>query len=77
MNIRTAISIAKELRPAIGGHVHMIGDSNRTHQEYEEAQSAHFEAVAQAKYLICNLADRHAANVLARALGMPGYINMR
>jgi hypothetical protein len=35
------------------------------------------EAVNVAKYLIMHLDSRHDAVLFARAVGMPGYINMR
>jgi predicted metal-dependent phosphotriesterase family hydrolase len=77
MNVRTAIRIARELRPAIGAHTRLIGNSNATQEQYEAAELASSEAVSLAKYLICHLDDRHAAVVFARAVGMPGYINLR
>ena len=76
MNIKNIIRMAKPLRKVIGCHVPLIG----TGCDDEVSQRARADsdlAVQQAKYLIQQLANRHDAVLFAKAVGMPGYINMR
>lgn len=77
MSPRTIVRMARPLHAVIGKHVQMIGDSNYTSDAYYEAQRHSDEAVSLAKYLIQHLENRHDAVLFARAVGMPGYINMR
>lgn len=76
MNIKTIIRMAKPLRKVIGCHVPLIG-TGCDHDVYQRAQADSDLAVQQAKYLIQQLANRHDAVLFAKAVGMPGYINMR
>jgi hypothetical protein len=76
MNIKTIIRMAKPLRSVIGKHVPLIG-TGCDHEVYQRAQADSDLAVQQAKYLIQYLYKRHDAVLFAKAVGMPGYINMR
>jgi hypothetical protein len=74
MNQKSIIRMARHLREKIGAHMRMEWVDTETKQRLR-AESE--EAVSVAKYLIMHLDSRHDANVFARAVGMPGYINMR
>lgn len=76
MNIKTIIRMAKPLRAVIGAHAHLIGTGCDA-DVYQRARADSDLAVQQAKYLIQHLDNRHDAVLFARAVGMPGYINMR
>ena len=76
MNIKTIICMAKPLRKVIGCHVPLIG-TGCDDEVYQRARADSDLAVQQAKYLIQQLANRHDAVLFAKAVGMPGYINMR
>jgi hypothetical protein len=76
MSPRTIVRMAKPLRARIGAHVPMIGQQVDT-ETYQRARADSDEAVSLAKYLILHLDNRHDAVLFARAVGMPGYINMR
>ena len=76
MTPKTIALIAKPLKAKIGAHTRLLG----TDCDYETRQRARADsdlAVQQAKYLIMHLDNRHDAVLLAHAVGMPGYINMR
>lgn len=77
MSPRNILRIAKPLRAAIGAHYRLIGDSSICHEDYQRARAESDLAVQRAKYLIQHLQNRHDAVMLARAVGMDGYINMR
>lgn len=77
MSPRDILRIAKPLRAAIGAHYRLLGDSNVRHEDYQRARAESDLAVQRAKYLIQHLQNRHDAVMLARAVGMDGYINMR
>jgi len=77
MSPRSVLRLARTLRPLIGVHHRLIGDSRSCVATYYAAKAASDVAVSQAKYLICHLADAHAAHLLARAVGMPGYFHLR
>jgi hypothetical protein len=66
--------MARPLRAKIGAHMRMEWVDTETAQR-RRAESD--EAVNVAKYLIMHLDSRHDAVLFARAVGMPGYINMR
>ena len=74
MNTRAVLRMAKPFKRVIGAHHHLTFKDQDT---YLAAQQKSDEAVAVCKYLICQLEDRHAAVIFARAVGMDGYINMR
>ena len=76
MNIKNIIRMAKPLRKVIGCHVPLIG-TGCDDEVYQRARANSDLAVQQAKYLIQQLANRHDAVLFAKAVGMPGYINMR
>ena len=76
MKIRTIILLAKPLRARIGAHVPLIG-TGCDNATFQRARSDSDDAVSLAKYLIMHLQSRHDAVCFARAVGMPGYINMR
>ena len=76
MNIKNIILMAKPLRKVIGCHVPLIG-TGCDNEVYQRARADSDLAVQQAKYLIQQLANRHDAVLFAKAVGMPGYINMR
>jgi hypothetical protein len=76
MTPKTIALIAKPLKAKIGAHVRLIGTGCDA-DAYYRAQSDSDLAVQQAKYLIQHLDNRHDAVLLAHAVGMPGYINMR
>ena len=76
MNIKTITNMAKPLRKVIGCHVPLIG-TGCDDEVYQRARADSDLAVQQAKYLIQQLANRHDAVLFAKAVGMPGYINMR
>jgi predicted metal-dependent phosphotriesterase family hydrolase len=70
--------MARPLRARIGKHVPMTGHFDQvTMEQFIEARRLSDEAVSLSKYLIQHLANRHDANLFARAVGMPGYINLR
>jgi hypothetical protein len=76
MSPKAILRMAKPFKSVIGAHVPMIGrqvDSD----VYQRALSDSDVAVQRAKYLIQHLQNRHDAVLFARAVGMPGYINMR
>lgn len=77
MSPKTILRMARPFRAAIGAHVPMIGRSDMDHEAYQRARADSDEAVSLAKYLIMHLDNRHDAVLFARAVGMPGYINMR
>jgi hypothetical protein len=77
MSPKTILRMAKPFKSTIGAHVPLIGNSNVTHDDYQRARSDSDMAVQRAKYLIQHLQNRHDAMLFARAVGMPGYINMR
>ena len=74
MNPKAIIRMARPLREKIGAHMRMEWVDTETKQRLR-AESE--EAVSVAKYLITHLDSRHDAVLFARALNMPGYINMR
>ena len=76
MTPKTLALIAKPLKAKIGGHVQLIGTCYDA-DAYYRAKSDSDLAVQQAKYLIQHLDKRHDAVLLAHAVGMPGYVNMR
>lgn len=76
MHIKTIIRIARPLRAVIGAHARLIGTGCDT-SVYQRARADSDIAVQQAKYLIQHLNSRHDAVLFARAVGMPGYINLR
>ena len=76
MNIKNIIRMAKPIRKVIGCHVPLIG-TGCDDEVYQRARADSDLAVQQAKYLIQQLANRHDAVLFAKAVGMPGYINMR
>jgi hypothetical protein len=77
MTPKAILHMAKPFKATIGAHVPLIGNSNVTHDDYQRARAESDAAVQRAKYLIQHLANRHDAVLFARAVGMPGYINMR
>ena len=78
MNPRAVLRMAKPFKKVIGAHHRHIVDGNwESTEAHQEARRKSDEAVAVCKYLICQLEDRHAAVIFARAVGMDGYINMR
>jgi len=77
MSPKTILRMAKPFKAQIGAHARLIGDSSVTNDEYQRVRADSDMAVQRAKYLIQHLADRHDAVLFARAVGMPGYINMR
>ena len=78
MNTRAILKMARPFKRVIGAHTAQLADGRWVSDEvYQETRRRSDEAVATCKYLICQLADRHAAVVFARAVGMDGYINMR
>ena len=74
MHPKTIIRMARPLREKIGAHARLEWVDSET-QQRRRAESD--EAVSVAKYLIMHLDSRHDAVLFARAVGMPGYINMR
>ena len=76
MTPRTIITMARPLKARIGAHVPLIG-TGCDNDVYQRAQADSDVAVQAAKYLIQHLASRHDAVLFARAVGMPGYINLR
>ena len=77
MNPRAAIRLGLALQAPLGRHVQMIGDDTRTQDEYLQAQAASDRAGHLLRYLAQHLQDRHAAVLMCRAAGCPGYINFR
>ena len=77
MSPKAILRMAKPIKAAIGAHVPLIGDSDVLYEDYQRARAESDLAVQRAKYLIQHLANRHDAVIFARAVGMPGYINMR
>lgn len=79
MSPRTVLRLARPLRAAIGAHHRLRYDDCPADywDRYAALREASDAAVRQVVYLIRFLADRHAAVLLARACGMPGYINLR
>ena len=76
MHPKTILRMVKPFKAAIGAHARLIGTSYDA-DAYYRALSDSDMAVQRAKYLIQHLANRHDAVLFARAVGMPGYINMR
>lgn len=76
MNARAVLKMARPFKKVIGAH-HHLALNGMDDSPYQEARRKSDEAVALCKYLICQLEDRHAAVIFARAVGMDGYINMR
>ena len=76
MTPRSILRMARPLRARIGAHVPLIG-TGCDNDVYQRTLADSDEAVSLAKYLIQRLADRHTAVLFARAVGMPGYINLR
>jgi hypothetical protein len=76
MTPKAILRMAKPFKATIGAHVPMIGQQVDS-DVYQRARSDSDMAVQRAKYLIQHLANRHDAVLFARAVGMPGYINMR
>ena len=74
MHPKAIIRMARPLRAKIGAHTRMEWVDTETAQR---ARAESEEAVSVAKYLIMHLDNRHDAVLFARAVGMPGYINMR
>ena len=75
---RSMMVYARLLRRKIGAqHRHVYIFDGARYPKYPELEQASDEAVAQAKYLIQMLDDRHLAVQFASAVGMTGYINMR
>ena len=76
MTPKAILRMAKPFKSAIGAHVPMIGQQVDS-DVYRRALADSDMAVQRAKYLIQHLQNRHDAVLFARAVGMPGYINMR
>jgi hypothetical protein len=76
MTPKAILRMAKPFKSAIGAHVPMIGQQVDS-DVYQRALADSDMAVQRAKYLIQHLQNRHDAVLFARAVGMPGYINMR
>ena len=76
MNPKSIIRMAQPPRAIIGAHVPLIG-TGCDNSVFQRARADSDEAVSKAKYLIMHLDNRHDAVIFARAVGMPGYINMR
>jgi hypothetical protein len=76
MTPKAILRMAKPFKAAIGAHVPMIGQQVDS-DVYQRARADSDIAVQRAKYLIQHLDNRHDAVLFARAVGMPGYINMR
>ena len=76
MSPKSILRMAQPLRAIIGAHVPLIG-TGCDEDVYLRARADSEEAVSIAKYLIMHLGNRHDAVLFARAVGMPGYINMR
>ena len=76
MTPKSIVRMAKPLRAIIGAHVPLIG-TGCDDAVFQRARADSDEAVSKAKYLIMHLERRHDAVLFARAVGMPGYINMR
>lgn len=76
MTPRSILRMARPLRARIGAHVPLIG-TGVDDAVYQRTRADSDEAVSAAKYLIQHLAVRHDAVLFARAVGMPGYINLR
>jgi ribonuclease HIII len=68
--------LAKELKKDIGCHQALIGQY-APHGTYQAALSKSDQAVSLAKYLICQMQNRHHAVIFAKMVGMQGYINLR
>ena len=77
MSPKTILRMAKPFKAAIGAHVPLIADFNVLYEDYQRARAESDIAEQGAKYLIQHLDNRHDAVIFARAVGMPGYINMR
>jgi len=72
MTPKAILRMAKPFKSTIGAHMRLpCGD------DYQRALADSDVAVQRAKYLIQHLQNRHDAVLFARAVGMPGYINMR
>lgn len=71
------VRLGRELSKPIGAHYRAIGRPGLMDADYAELQRLSDESVALVKYLIQHLESRHAAVVLSKAAGMPGYINNR
>jgi len=76
MSPKTIALIAKPLEAKIGAHVCLLG-TGCDNDTYQRARADSDLAAQQAKYLIMYLDNRHDAVLLAHAVGMPGYVNMR
>jgi len=76
MTPKTIEAIAKPLRAKIGAHMRLLG-TGCGDETYQRARADSDLAAQQAKYLIQHLDNRHDAVLLAHAVGMPGYVNMR
>lgn len=77
MSPKAILRMAKPFRAAIGAHNRMDFLQNGAADAYYQARADSDIAVQRAKYLIQHLDNRHDAVLFARAVGMPGYINMR
>ena len=77
MTPKAILRMAKPLRAAIGAHTRMDYLQSGTADDYYQARADSDAAVSLASYLIQHLQNRHDAVLFARAVGMPGYINMR
>jgi len=71
------VRLGNVLSKPIGAHYRAIGRPGLTDPEYAELRRMSDESVALVKYLIQHLESRHAAVVLSKSAGMPGYINLR
>lgn len=76
MSPKTIALIAKPLRLKIGAHMRVLS-TGCDDETYQRARADSDLAAQQAAYLIQHLDNRHDAVLLAHAVGMPGYINMR
>lgn len=76
MNTRDAVRLARTLKQRMDAHINSIG-AGIDAAEYERLQADATAARQLGVYLIQQLQHRHAATLLARSLGLPGYINTR
>jgi hypothetical protein len=76
MSPKAILRMAKPFKSVIGAHARLIGTSYDADAYYRALADSDM-AVQRAKYLIQHLQNRHDAVLFARAVGMPGYINMR
>ena len=70
MNPVDAYRLASHLGRQIGAHIPLIG-SGCDVAEYQAARCRSEAAKSLAHYLVQRLADRRAATILARAVGVP------